>query len=213
MVNMKRINTFVAGLAALVSLLFLTACDINSGTDDEPNEIVAERVTDFAADPFVGFVDGRPVGTGKYAFFSLQTGLEIDAADSASTAWDIALQGTDMIVNGGSSGPGQGGAQVVEGIFEEIMEAPATGWVVDSDQGTAIVAGSGNGWYNYNPASMVVSPMPGRVLLIRTADGRFAKIKIISYYRGAPETPTAESEARFYTFDYVFQPDGSRSFL
>ncbi len=212
MINMKRINRSIAGLAALVSLVFLVACDSNSGADEETNDIVAERVTDFAADPFVGFVDGRPVGTGKYEFFSLQTGLEVDGVDSASTAWDIGLQGTDIIVNGGSSGPGQGGVQVIEGIFEEIMEAPTAGWAVDSDLGTAILAGSGNGWYNYNPASMVISPMPGRVLLIRTADGRFAKIKIISYYRGSPETPTAESAARFYTFDYVFQPDGSHSF-
>ena len=199
-------------ITLVVVFTTLIACDTNSGMDSESDSIVSESVTDFAADPFVGFVQGRPVGTGHYAFFSLQSGLEVEGADSSTTKWDIGIQGTNMIINGGTSGPGSGGAQVIEGIFEEVAEVPQSGWLVDNDEGTAIPAGSGSGWYNYNPVSMVVSPIPGRVLLVRTADGRFAKIKIISYYRGSPEPPTAESEARYYTFDYVFQPDGSHSF-
>lgn len=205
-------NKYFLYVIFAVVLSTTTACDSTTSNDEADEQIVAERVSDFAADPFVGFVEGRPVGTGHYAFFSLRTGLEVDRADSASVNWDIGLQGTNIIVNGGSSGPGTGGAQVVEGIFEEVSEAPSSGWLVDGNQGMAILPGSGNGWYNYNPVSMVISPIPGKVILVRTADGRFAKIKFISYYKGAPDAPTAESEARFITFDYVFQPDGSRLF-
>ena len=49
------------------------------------------------------------------------------------------------------------------------------------------------------------------VLVIRTADGTYAKVRILSYYKGAPETPdVATDEARYYTFEFRHQPDGSR---
>ena len=48
--------------------------------------------------------------------------------------------------------------------------------------------------------------MPGRVLVVRTADGRYAKVSIQSYYKGAPASPTQASESGYYTFRYVFQP-------
>jgi len=191
----------------------MSGCDANGSTGDNGGEnTVSERVGDLAADPYVGFVEGRPVGTGRYTFFSLREDNEIAAADSATTAWDIALQGTNILINGGTSGPGSGAAQVVNGIFEEIKEAPADGWSVDGSEGPAIAPGSGNGWYNYNPTEMVITPIPGRVILVRTADGLYAKISIISYYEGAPDAPTSESTARYYTFDFVLQQDGSRSF-
>lgn len=190
----------------------LVGCDSDPASDDgfpDPETVLVE---DLAADPFVG-VDamGRPVGTGQFTFYSLRENREVPASDSASTAWDVAFRGTTILINGGTSGPGAGAAQVMEGVFEAMTEAPADGWQQDGANGPAIPAGSEQGWYNYNPAAMVVTPIPGRVLLIRTADGRYAKIRILSYYQGAPETPTFESEARYYTFEYVFQPDGSRS--
>jgi hypothetical protein len=99
----------------------------------------------------------------------------------------------------------------VEGIFSDVMEAPENGWVQDSADVQAIPTGSGNGWYNYNFATQVLSPIPGRVIMVRTADGRYAKVSMISYYQGAPSTPSADNTSRFVTFDYVFQPDGSRN--
>jgi HmuY protein len=207
-----RFTSLSAGLLSMLFLLPLTGCDSGSGSGLDNEPVIAKRVTDLAADPFVGFVEGRPVGSGVMTYFSLREEAQVPAADSTSTRWDIGLRGTSIYVNGGTSGPGQGAAQIFEGLFEEIREAPETGWTVDGDQGTAILGGSGNGWYNYNPAAQTISPIPGRVLLVRTADGKYAKIRVVSYYKGAPETPTAESTARYYTFDYVLQPNGSRVF-
>ncbi|WPP50089.1 HmuY family protein [Catalinimonas niigatensis] len=48
----------------------------------------------------------------------------IPVEDSASTEWDIAFRRTSVIINGVSSGPGQGAAQVVDGTLEDITEAP-----------------------------------------------------------------------------------------
>lgn len=194
----------------LVLALFVTACDSSSSNDDS-QEVVAARASDVPSDPIIGLgPDGRPVGANAYTFFSLRTGQVVASSDSASTGWDLGFKGSTIIVNGGTSGPGNGAAQVVEGIFSEVMEAPEGGWAQDSADAYAIPTGSGNGWYNYNFATQVLSPIPGRVLMIRTADGRYAKVSMISYYQGAPDTPTSDDTARFVTFDYVFQPDGSR---
>ena len=204
----------VAPVLLLLAVLGLTACD---GTDpiQEPEPIGSQRVSDLAADPIVGIdtVTGQPIGTGRFTFFNLRTNAVVPASDSASANWDLALRGTTILVNGGTSGPGQGAALVWTGAFEDLAEAPADGYASDTGAGNAIPLGSGSGWYNYNPQLNLISPIPGRVLVVRTADGRYAKIRIVSYYRGAPASPNPQTdEARYYTFDYVFQPDGSRSF-
>lgn len=201
---------FPAFLLVAFLLSGLTACDSTVEEEDTFPDPELTVVEDLPADPFIGFGDdGRPIGNDTFTFYSLRENAVVPAEDSASTQWDIALKGTTILINGGASGPGDGAAQVVEGIFEEILEAPATGWAVDSEAGPAIPTGSGSGWYNYNPATHIISPIPGRVLMIRTADGRYAKMRILSYYEGAPDTPDENSSGRYYTFEYVFQPDGS----
>lgn len=204
-------STFSSLSMILLLALSVTACDSNSANDDS-QEVVAARASDIPSDPIVGLgPDGRPVGQNAFTFFSLRTGDVVAASDSASSGWDLGFKGSTIIVNGGTSGPGSGAAQVVEGLFSEITEAPDGGWAQDSADGYAVPTGSGAGWYNYNFATQVLSPIPGRVLLIRTADGRYAKVSMISYYQGAPDTPGENDVARYITFDYVFQPDGSRN--
>jgi hypothetical protein len=202
-----------------MALLFsVAACDSDSSDEDNFTG-EATLVEDIAADPATGRdpVTGQPVGTtGHFTLFALKdnrvvsSGASFSAADSASANWDIGFRGTTIIVNGGTSGPGDGGVIVRDGIFEDLADAPATGYAVDSDQGYGVPSGSGNGWYNYNPAAMVLSPIPGRFLVVRTADGKYAKVRIISYYQGAPDpvAPFSDLE-RYYTFEYVYQPDGS----
>jgi len=54
-----------------------------------------------------------------------------------------------------------------------------------------------------------ILPIPGRTLLIRTANGNVAKLEIISYYKGAPEdVPTEESS--YYTFRYTIAGEDGR---
>src|SRR5690606_6982215 len=58
-------------------------------------------------------LDARGEG-GHFTFYSLREDRVIPLADSASTAWDLAFRGTTVLVNGGASGPGDGGAVVLE---------------------------------------------------------------------------------------------------
>jgi hypothetical protein len=47
-----------------------------------------------------------------------------------------------------------------------------------------------------------IMPIIGRTILVKTAEGKFAKVGIISYYKGAPEeVPTEESS--YFTFRYA----------
>lgn len=204
---MTRISYF-----ALLLLLPLTACTDDPASSGGGNEVIAERVTDLPADPFTGIVNGRPVGTGLYTFYSLRENRQIERADSATTQWDVAFRGSTILVNGGTSGPGEGAGQILETTFPEVTMAPETGYATDTAAGPALGTGSGQSWYTYNPATQVLQPTPGRVIVVKTADGRYAKINMVSYYRGAPANPTNENEARYLTFDFTFQPDGTRSF-
>lgn len=206
-------KTFFRFLPILFLAVAITACDSNSSNDDENLELNVTTVTELAADPFVGFVNGQPVGSGRYTFYSLRENKVVAAGDSATTKWDIALRGTTLLVNGGTSGPGVGQAQVVEGLFEELVEAPVGGWKADAAGSPAITVGSGKGWYNYSPSTMTITPIPGRVIFVQTANGKYAKVRILNYYKGQPATPTQDSLARYFTFEYVIQPDGSRELL
>lgn len=188
----------ILSVTFLLSIL-LTACD--SGTS-EP--IAATTVTNLAADV---------ARTGHYTFYDLKTNQTVALADSNSTKWDIAFKNTSIIINSGVSGPGNVEAQVVSGVFAELLTAPETGYQKDlAAANLAIKPGSGNGWYNYNATAMTINPIPGKLIVLKTTDGKFAKIQIKSYYQNAPATPDINSVSRYYTFDYVYQPNGSRTF-
>jgi hypothetical protein len=152
---------------------------------------------------------GQPIPAKHYTFYSLAEGKEIAYTDSNSTKWDVGFRGTTILVNGGTSGPGQGGAQVYSGLFADLATAPTTGYAVDAASGFAISTGSGKGWYTYDAATHLVSPIAGKVIVLRTATGKYAKLEVQSYYKDAPATPSATTPSGYYTFRYVYQPSGT----
>ena len=204
-------NTMKMALTATCLSAFLMACDKTETVEKEP--VKAETVKDIPADPTTGVdASGRPTSSGKYTFFSFQNGI-VAASDSASMKWDVALKGTTLLTNGGTSGPGQGGAVVLDGVFDETRTLPASAAIrSDTKALLAIPTGSGKGWYTYDPQTHLITPTAGKVIVVRTAEGKYAKIEILSYYKGAPAVPTQASESRYYTLRYVYQPDGTPTF-
>lgn len=229
---MKKI-ALLSSCFLLFSLLFITAC-----TNNDPAPAVLSAITfkDLNADyaPLVFSSDPavpptRPAQKRKFTFFSFKTGQVMTIADSSkSTLWDIGFRSTSIIVNGGTSGPGVGGVIVQQGIFADIKTAPLTGYVQDNynpitKSGTFAISSSplatgvtatNQWWYNSGTnQSTIVSPIAGQVFIIKTADGRYAKMEITSYYKGAPVTVNNLSDLdRYYTFRYVYQPGNSASF-
>lgn len=197
--------------------LLALAIGFSSCSDDKKEDVVtpalqATTVSNLAAGvTTTNGGGGQPTSATKYTFYSLANNAQVATADSNTTKWDIGFKGTTLVINGGNSGPGQGGAVVQSGLFTDIVMAPETGYVVDNATAKAIPTGSGNGWYNYDGATNIVTPIAGKVILVRTATGKYAKLEIVSYYQNAPAAPTATSVSRYYTFRYVYQPDGTRN--
>lgn len=161
----------------------------------------------------------QPYGSGKFTFFSLATGQLVANTDSATTKWDLAFRGTTILTNSGNSGPGLGGAYVQVGLFADVTKVSSDStFKVDNAPSYAITTGSNKGWYVYDGANNLITPIPGRVLIIRTSTGKYAKVEILNYYKGGV-TPAASasdalklSEQRYYTFRYTYQASGSTTF-
>jgi hypothetical protein len=207
---MKRNITF----GVLLIALGFVAC---KKKDNDPAPVVLEvrTVTNLPADPTVNSGTGQPqAATGKYTLYNLRDNAIVANTDSTSNKWDIGFRGTTIIINGGAVRSGQGGAYIYTGLFEDLKEIPATQEFATDVTNTqlAIPTGSGNGWYNYNPIQNWISPIPGRILVIRTGDGKYAKLEMLSYYKDSPATPSATALARYYTFRYVYQPNGTKKF-
>lgn len=150
--------------------------------------------------------------SGEFTKFDFETG----AVTSSETDWDIALRGTSIIVNGGTSlgtndepeRTGEAAAYIANGTMATVTEVDLALFVQDSESSSAIPGGSGNGWYLYDSTNFLITPIAGKILVFKTRDGRYAKVEILSYYKDAPENPDPfVHEGRFYTFNYVFQPN------
>ncbi len=218
-------------------VLLFAGCD-SADPEPEPVLLNVKMAENIPADPVSGRDPdtGASISNNLFTLYDLEAGSilipssQTDAAtrqrDSASTAWDIGFRGTTIIFNGGTSGPGEAAAQLLAQPFAEVAEAPEGGYVADGENAScpevstpvgpvpgspyAICTGSDNGWYNYNPGTMLLLPVPGRTIMLRTASGNYAKMRILSYYQNNPDPPDASVPSRYYTFEYVLQPDGSR---
>lgn len=212
---------------AVVAIAAFTACKknstdltINDGSFKVFTQGNITTVQNLQADTIIGIpVGGAPYGAGKYTFFSLVNNAVVANSDSATTKWDIGVRGTTIITNAGTSGPGAGGAFVQVGLFADLTTiSNDSTFKTDAAPSYAITTGSNKGWYIYDGANNLVNPIPGRVLVIRTANGKYAKLEINNYYKGGV-TPLASAsdnikttEQRYYTFRYTYQADGTKKF-
>jgi hypothetical protein len=200
---MRTTHFFV--LAFCLYSLLATSCQQKAV---EPITPVAQGKAILARDIAAG-----PMSGGGFTYFNLKDSTIVGGADTATAKWDIAFRGTTIWINGGTGRFAQAQAQVLTAQdYDDLVLAPDTGWRVDSSStALAIPAGSGRGWYNYNAMTNIISPIPGVVIALRTADGKYAKMQIQSYYRGAPAVLDMNSASRYYTFRYFYQADGSRN--
>lgn len=213
-------KSILKGVVFLSMTVGILSC--SKSNDNIVKPLSATTVNDLMADTILGITSqGMPYSAGKYTFYSLETNSIIPNTDSATSKWDIALNGTKILTNGGTSGIGLGGAFVQIGLFDEVKTIAADS-VFKTDNKTvgtyAITYGSGKGWYSYDPINNLITPLAGRVLIIRTASGKFAKLEITSYYKGGATLATNATDAeklskqRYYSFRYIYQPNGTKTF-
>lgn len=208
-----------------LSLLLILGTSLFSCTKSETEVVLpvtAITISNLPADTVLGInpTTGMPTSAGKYTFFSLERNELVPNSDSATTKWDLAFASTKILTNGGTSGTGLGGAFIYTGLFDEVKTIPSDS-VFKTDNAPAsyaITYGSGKGWYVYDQLTSLITPLAGRVLMIRTASGKYAKLEIINYYKGGVTLPATASDSdklskqRYYTFRYTYQPNGTKSF-
>ncbi len=192
-----RKQHFTTGTIALSVILLASCSKKDDNTTPKPAIVSTTAVN----------IDADAAGRGSFTLYSLADNKVIPNSDSATVKWDIGFRATTVIVNGGVSGPGNTQAQVITGVYNDLVTAPETGYTTDAATAKVI-----SGWYSYNMDTHIISPVAGKFIVLKTTGGKYAKLEITSYYKDAPVPPTAASASRYYHFRYVYQPDGSRNF-
>ncbi len=190
-------------VSLVLVIMFLVSCSKNDDTVYLTTE--SKIITNLHAPQQGG--QGEPV-SGEFTKFNFSTGQ----TTTSETAWDIAFRGTTIAVNGGTNTgtadepqrTGEAAVAIVTGTFDEVTKVPEqANFKQDSSEGFAIPSGSNNGWYSYDFSTHTIAPIPGKILLFKTHDGKYAKVEILSYYKDGDTT----GESRYYTFKYVYNPN------
>jgi hypothetical protein len=196
----------------LVFSVFTSLISCSNDDENSPESITLETKTfSNLHAPQTGGM-GQPVG-GVFTKFSFSQNAIV-----TNDSWDIAFRGTTIVVNGGSAigitdeptRTGNGAVSILSNTLSGVIAVPnASTFKQDGASTYAIPTGSGAGWFNYDGATNLVTPIAGKIFVIKTHDGKYAKMEIISYYKDAPVNPNASSLSRYYTFKYVYQSSGT----
>lgn len=164
---------------------------------------------------------GVSSGTSIPKYFSLITNAEIDSSKKLTQEWDVVFNNvynSYVTANNpnknaipGPSGTGKGALLIVDKAFDAVTEAPSDADFDAAASTAGMQSGSTDGWYTYDMTSHLMFAVANRTIVIRTATGKYAKLEMISLYKGNPATPTLSTPAPYLTFRYWVQQDGSRN--
>ena len=199
----------------LFSLILLAVSFASCSSDDDDNqsqqlETESRTIENLYAPQDSDFSTNPPTVSGDYVKFSFETGTTVTGNN-----WDIAFRGTTILVNGGEATAddqplrtGNAGSYVYTGTFNEVTSVDTSLFNEDSTSGGLAI----QGWYDYNPTTHLITPKAGNILIMKTHDGKYAKVEILSYYENSQ--PNAEVDNyQYYTFKYTYQPnEGETSF-
>jgi HmuY protein len=203
-------SNFFKSILVLSVFSLLASCSKDDETTPETVTLETKTFSNLYAPQTGG--QGQPVG-GAFSKFSFSQNATV-----TDDSWDIAFRGTTIVVNGGTAigitdeptRTGSGAVSIVSNTLSAVTTIPSAATFVQDGVNTyAIPTGSGNGWYNYNPTNNLITPIAGKVFVIKTHDGKYAKMEIISYYKDAPANPDPAVGSRYFTFKYVYQPSGT----
>ena len=207
---MQRLNLLLA-----VLILFFTSCEKSSNNDIIIDEDVITFVELNASQYDVNILDSLVIG--KFEKFSFSEGDTVIHEN-----WDVAFSGTTIIVNGGDSysvnqpeRTGNAAVYIATGVMTDIRTVDLSKLEQDNTSGPAIIDDLGiseQGWASYDMSTHILSPIPGRILVFRTHDNKYAKMEILYFYDTTNPTPSNGDFGGFYTFNYVYQSAGEINF-
>ena len=203
----------------LLSFLLFTSCEKNSA-----EELLwwhdADIVELDASNYKLRIIDTS--ATGNFVRFSFSEGGIV-----TNENWDVAFRGTTLIVNGGEKAnvdqpdrAGNAAVYIATALMSEIGSVDTSRLLQDNSSGSAILNNimiddlgvSGEGWASYNFSTHLFSPRDNRILIFRTHDNKYAKMKIIYFYDSLNPNTENGDIGGYYTFNYIYQPDGTTNF-
>ena len=113
-----------------------------------------------------------------------------------TAGWDIAIRRFHVMASDAI-------ADLGEIPFDSVSEAPDSGFVANTTRGDTLNPAIQK-WYAYNMLTHLLEPN-GHVYAVRTREGRYARLDILSYY-------CEGLEAGCLTFRYTYRGDGTRRF-
>lgn len=153
--------------------------------------------------PTVYTVDARE--SDVWVRFDFSRGSVVPAS-ARSKDWDLAFSRYRIVTNGGGTNPA-GAAGVVDlGLvpIDSALQLPTEGYAVDERRGDESDNPVLEDWYRYRWMAHLLEPLD-RTYGIRTADGRYAVLRILSYY-------CTGGVSGCVTFRYRYRGDGERVF-
>lgn len=208
-------------LISLSGVLLLSGCSREAASNPEPgSEANASDTSTYNPSPFrpeevgerlvgpvVYTVDARSKEMWMYFDFSRGSVVLVD--DPKTGDWDIAIRRHVIRTNGGATGPnGQAAIAAIEDQdFSAVVRVPDEAEFVSDVRAKKRLHPYNpvvDRWYKYSYTTNVLLPK-SIVYLVRTQDGKYAKMRIVSYY-------CKGNLAGCMTLEYVYQGDGSRKF-
>lgn len=209
MLKIKLQNVVLVAVAAAF-LVFVVGLVVSSLVRPEldsfvPSPVAPEEVGARRVGPLTYTIDAT--AHDGWAYFDFSRGSRVEVETRAALDWDIAFQRHRMLTNGGATNPlGRAGAIDLGplSIDSAAIVVPAEGFIVDQRRGDVARNSALEDWYEYSWVTHVLRPAD-RTYGLRTADGRYAVMRILSYYcpGGRPGC---------VTFRYRYRGDGGREF-
>ncbi|HMI04351.1 MAG TPA: HmuY family protein [Pedobacter sp.] len=211
---MKNIKSVLLLMTAITLLCSCTKKEIKPELQDTKSTVIKDLPGDV----------GNTVGSGNEFtpfYLSLKTGAKADPSKVKTSEWDIAFTkeyNSLLVANNGSTpgtpgygGTGTGSFLIVEKPYDQVTLAPsAAEFSASGISGIGWDSGNGIGWFFYDLKTHIAVPVKNRTFLLRTAEGKYAKIEMVSMYKGAPATVSDLNwPAPYFTFRYYLQEDGS----
>lgn len=130
----------------------------------------------------------------RWAFVDFDRQSVVLPPDTAG--WDLAIRRFHIIASDAI-------ADLGEVAFDSVHEAPESGFVANTMRSDTLNPAIQK-WYAYSMLTHLLEPN-GHVYAVRTREGRYAKLEVLSYY-------CEGLEAGCLTFRYAYRGDSSRRF-
>lgn len=170
-----------------------------SPTPPHPHEVGPHLVG-----PTIYTIDARSHDV--WLYFDFSRGAVVPVLDPKTDDWDLAFKRYVIRTNGGSTNPtGQGGVLSLGnhnlGTVSRVPEQATFVTDIHPINRPHSYSPVFEKWFNYSYLANVLAPKPV-AYIVRTQDGKYAKIRLLSYY-------CTGNIAGCMTFEYVYQGDGS----